>query len=115
MQPRTLDSPRGRRRTDQLFDVLADPYRRIVLSRLFEHDEPMSVDVLAAEVAEATESWGAGAPAGDSRRIAVRLHHVHLPKLAAAGLVERDDGVVRPTERAAEVRPLVDWAEEFPD
>jgi DNA-binding transcriptional ArsR family regulator len=114
MQPRTLGSPRGRRRKDQLFDVLADPYRRIVLSRLFERAEPVSVDDLAAEVAEATESRAVDVPAGDSRRIGIRLHHVHLPKLASAGLVEREDDLVRPTELAAEVRPLVDWAEEFP-
>jgi hypothetical protein len=72
------------------FEVLADDHRRTALAVLGERDGPVGLDALARAVAArvATESTDERPTA--TRRIAITLHHHHLPKLAAAGLVEYD-------------------------
>lgn len=45
---------------------------------------------------------------GDVERIAVALHHVHLPKLAAIGLVDYDPG-----DRIVEARPELAHADPY--
>ena len=79
---------------DAAVENLVDGRRHKILSLLESRDEGVRRDVLAHEIAarEATgESWG---DAVDSVR--TELHHVHLPKLESAGLVEydADDGTV---------------------
>ncbi len=59
----------------------------------------MTLDDLAAAVG--------GSDSTDRRRI--RLHHVHLPKLADAGAIEYDPvaRIARPTERLDEFAALL--------
>ncbi|PSP75123.1 hypothetical protein BRC81_16730 [Halobacteriales archaeon QS_1_68_20] len=69
---------------DAVLDALTDERRRIVLTALYRAGEPTTPTELAAEVA---------AKVGDEASVEAvhrNLHHVHLPKLAAAGLVEYD-------------------------
>ncbi|MFB6163729.1 MAG: ArsR family transcriptional regulator [Haloarculaceae archaeon] len=87
--------------TNSVFEVVAHGYRRRVLRRLSRADGPVSVTRLASEIA----ARDAGVPVGDvppERRARVRtaLVHVHLPKLAAAGLVTWDGHRVALTEYA---------------
>ena len=80
-----------------LFDVLADSRRRRLIALLREHEQAdrLFLDTLSARLAEdANES------ADD---VAVALHHHHLPKLDAAGLVDYD-----PTVRMVEFTGLDD-------
>lgn len=72
------------RRLDDLFDVLADPRRRLVL-RYFRTcpDDVATVTDLADYVAERSEG-------DDFRSVSVALHHKDVPKLVDAGLVEFD-------------------------
>lgn len=77
--------PRGEA-LDALFEVLADAQRRSVLVYLDERDGNVAaftdlIDALADEDASTDER----------ERIATRLRHAHVPKLAASGLVEYDD------------------------
>lgn len=96
-----------------LYRALADERRRLVLAVLRERDAPVSESELARFVAarEAEDSPNATTPA-DRERVQLTLHHVHLPHLEAAGLVERTDddhlGCARhPLWNTASVRTLL--------
>lgn len=71
---------------DDIFGVLADPMRREVIRYCADHaNEPTDLDTVVDYLAEQRRD---GEP--DRDRIALRLHHLHLPKLAETGLVEFD-------------------------
>jgi len=80
---------------DDVFDVLSDRRRRIVLHYLRDHEEEwVSTGTLADRVA----SWEVELydPASVSvASIEIDLAHGHLPKLHESGLVERDGSLVR--------------------
>lgn len=69
---------------------LAKPVRRSVL-RYLEEVETATVDRLAL-IATGLSTHGEGqlATAADYRRTRIELHHVHLPQLEQAGLIEYD-------------------------
>jgi len=71
---------------DELFEVLADEHRRRVLAYLADTDDGVAA---FSELIEhvAADSTGEST---DKERVAVSLHHSHLPKLADASLVEYD-------------------------
>lgn len=82
---------------DEWDDVIASitgERRRDVLSVLESKEESVRRDVLAHEIAAREANGQSWADAVDSVR--TELHHVHLPKLEGAGLVEydADDGTV---------------------
>lgn len=115
MSDREPDSRRGLDRLDDVddavFAALADRERRAVVYFLHEHGT-----ATVAELADVVTGWVHGArgvaTSDDRERVRVALHHVHLPRLAAAGLVTYDaDGqrVELATLTAAE-EALVAWA-----
>ncbi len=70
-----------------MFDLLTHPYRRYVLYHLTRESEAVDFDTLAASLA----NWDPGQPEASqntsSATIEVQLRHMHLPKLADAGLI----------------------------
>ena len=68
-------------------EVLSDRRRREILSVLSESRGQLDIDELADRLAAADRASTGGADESDVR---VSLHHVHLPKLASAGIVEYD-------------------------
>lgn len=71
---------------DALFEVLADRERRCILECLEENDDDIAAfSDLIERVADSEDPTDA-----ERERIAVSLHHTHLPKLADADLVEYD-------------------------
>lgn len=82
---------------DAIFRLLGSERRRNALYVLYQRTGPLGVADLAAEVASLEDA--------DPERVATALHHVHLPRLDAAGVVEFDG------ERA-QVR-LADHSERF--
>ena len=67
------------------YDVLASPYRRQILRSLVAGEgDVASVEDLGDELIDLDET------AGDRRDIAIKLHHVALPKLAEAGFIDYD-------------------------
>jgi len=79
--------------------LLARPSRRVILSVVAAHDEPLSLADLAAELRVRDDV----VQPDDDRRLPIALHHVDLPKLAAIGMIEYDPDarMVTPTPRLA--------------
>ena len=101
--------------TDQVFELLADARRRNAVAALREVDGGTTLGELAETTAARVDDVGRAAVTTDRReRIAVSLHHCHLPKLADAGVVEYDpdESRVVPTETAAELEPYFDVIEQ---
>lgn len=69
---------------DDRHQLLAAERRRIVLDAIDDRRRPMNLEALASAVArrEGDET--------DPQRVAVSLHHQHLPKMDALGVVEYD-------------------------
>ncbi|AUG47577.1 hypothetical protein BVU17_08625 [Haloarcula taiwanensis] len=79
-----------------VFDCLANDERRAILSFLVDEDGQVTIDDVAGHLAvDGDDDTAVG-------RARVQLHHVHLPKLNAAGLIvwSRDQGTVRETTLA---------------
>jgi len=72
---------------DELYQVLANADRRRVLRYLTTHREWVPVNRLIAELVT-SESADEDSSAGHSALVS--LHHMHLPKLREAGLIEWD-------------------------
>lgn len=72
------------------YHVLAEERRRIVCNVLAEEEAPISVRRLAADVADRENDQST-----TTRSVEISLHHVHLPKLASAGIVDYDADVRR--------------------
>ncbi|WP_276300309.1 DUF7344 domain-containing protein [Halorussus lipolyticus] len=71
---------------DRLFEVLADGHRRRVLAYLADTDDGVAA---FSDLVEHVADDSAG-ESTDNERLAVSLHHTHLPKLADANVVEYD-------------------------
>lgn len=76
---------------DGMIAVMADAVRKRLLSELASADDRRTLERLATDIAISpsngrTEREDATA----NERIAIALHHLHLPKLADHGLVEYD-------------------------
>lgn len=82
------------------FEALSHPYRRRILTRLHERNPREE-----AEFHEVTRGGD-----DDPDRLAVELHHRHLPKLVDAGFVDwdREEDVVTRGPRFEEIAPLVE-------
>lgn len=74
---------------DRVFTVLSDERRRLILEYLLEGPSPATVSELVDHLVTA-ELNGHEHPDDLRDRIAVSLHHVHLPKLADSNLVDFD-------------------------
>lgn len=95
---------------DQVLDALAHRYRRIALSSLIERDERITLGELAENVAMGVEPARNARNGGLTERIAIQLHHYHLPKLAVLGLVEYEKNghrMVRATSAGHDLEPLL--------
>jgi hypothetical protein len=92
-------------RLDETFSALADAGRRYLV-RYLDRNGSTSLSTLGEHLAaERDETTLVSVTPTQRRRATVRLHHVHLPKLEAAGLVERSDvdDLVEPTDRLSYV------------
>lgn len=91
---------------DTTLGLLASRRRRLVLRRLDSASgEWVTVSTLADWIAERTgESGGAAA----LRSVGIDLHHVQLPKLAAAGVIDYDPALGRARYLGGSTEELVD-------
>ena len=72
---------------DLLFELLADRRRRHILHCLIDQPDGVAefTDLVDAVVDHEPET-----DAGDRETVRTRLYHVHLPKLAEAGVIDYD-------------------------
>ncbi|ELZ27482.1 hypothetical protein C475_06170 [Halosimplex carlsbadense 2-9-1] len=77
---------------DERHELLAAQRRRVALAVLAERAAPTELDDLARAVA-ARE--GEDPPAEAVERLAVSLHHVHLPRMDELGVVDYDPSANR--------------------
>ena len=85
-----MDASTGTISIDEALRLLADRRRRQILIHLqASGDEAVSVDELAAAIADRASASGDGHEDA-VHRTAIELHHRHLPRLADADLVDFD-------------------------
>lgn len=76
---------------DGVLSVLADERHRQILAVVYESSDGMDVSTLADRVADRLAAEQSGPVSdGTGDRLHVSLHHRHLPKIAAAGLIKYD-------------------------
>jgi len=95
---------------DSILDLCQDQSRRIVLAMLAEEQRSLTVNDLAKTILKDTQQAPITAMPDDMMSdISLSLHHVHLPKLDSAGLINYDSErqVVEPTERFDQVQPTM--------
>jgi hypothetical protein len=74
---------------DERHDLLAAERRRVVLEALVDREEPVALVDLAEWVA--ARETDAATPGEDAtERVAVSLHHVHLPRMADLNVLDYD-------------------------
>lgn len=79
------NSDLGPKAIDALFELLADRWRRAVLSELAARDKNrVTLEELAASVDDRVQE------SSSSDQAAIRLHHVTLPQIAKTGLISYD-------------------------
>ncbi|WP_049922863.1 helix-turn-helix transcriptional regulator [Halopiger djelfimassiliensis] len=84
---------------DNIFDALSDVHRRRLLIDLLEHN-PQDVTARAS--------------GSRADRTAIRMQHVHLPKLADYGYIEwgAGSGTVTKGPRFDEIRPVLEYLDQ---
>lgn len=102
--------------SDDMFDALASVQRRILLMDLLEHN-PQAVAALSEASREVTamspglldEYLTGDHEISDAEKDSVRLHSVHLPKLAEYGFIDwhRAEKEVVKGDHFDEIRPLL--------
>lgn len=99
---------------ENAFDCLRAPDRRAVLFAL--HERVGHPVLLGDGSGENGEAPAMSLDDVDADLDAVRMHHVHLPKLADAGYIERtDDDRVAPGDSFDEIQPLLETLVENKD
>lgn len=86
---------------DELCDTLASAPRRHVVDVVADLDGGVSIEELAEALPDAV---------GDEELTVATLYHLHLPKLAANGVVEYDQqsGMVRPAKHTDSCQFVLD-------
>lgn len=93
---------------DVAFEILADGHRRAVLSYLIQDERRTDLDELATHIS-------AVEPTDTNGQAAATLHHLHLPKLADAGLVNYDGAqqTVVANDSIRVLEPYLEWANQM--
>lgn len=76
---------------DELFSCLASARRRALVDALSSHDDPISDEELARQIAACEKGVSVDDLSTEAiQEVYFSLHHVHLPKLASADVIEYD-------------------------
>lgn len=92
--------------SDDVFEILSNHRRRMVLYHLQEAGTPIAVNELAEQVAAMeNEVIVEELTSQQRKRVYVSLYQTHLPKMAQMGLIDYDqeEGMVALTNRSADI------------
>jgi len=95
---------------DSVLDLCQNRRRRIILWALAEEERSLTLNYLTKAILKYNHHTPLTEASADVlTEIRVSLHHAHLPKLAAEGLINYDSEaeLVEPTERLAKVQGTV--------
>lgn len=95
---------------DSVLDLCRDQHRRIVLGTLAEEQRSLTLSDLTKTVLKNNHQTSITEASGDVlAEIRRSLYHVHLPKLASAGLIDYDPErrLVKRTEQFDQVQPTL--------
>lgn len=95
---------------NSVLDTCQHLHRRIVLGTLAEEQRPLTLSDLSKSVLKYNHQMPlAEASEDELTEIRVSLYHVHLPKLAANGLINYDAEreLVEPTEQLEQMQPTL--------
>lgn len=93
-----------------VLDVSGHRYRRIILAALANEQRPLTVNDLTKAIIKHNDNISVmEIPEGRLSELQLLLHHVHLPKMEAAGLItyNQDRGLVEPTHQFDQLQPQV--------
>lgn len=99
---------------DGVFDLLSEERRRYALYYLEKQDGPVSVDEVAAQVAEWETNGATGSiPEGKFENIKMNLYHADLPKASEVTHVQydREEGTVEVVGESPEFNAITSVAE----
>ena len=85
---------------DTVLDICEHKYRRVVLAVLEDQHQSVPINDLTNAIVEHNHHMPLAEASSETvTEIQTALHHIHLPKLAEAGLIEYDSErqVVEPT------------------
>ncbi|WP_435159064.1 DUF7344 domain-containing protein [Haladaptatus sp. DFWS20] len=85
----------------QLYELLADHQRRALLQCLSNTESSLSTSTLVTELTQGSDLD----PAERETNTEIAVHHIHLPKLADAGIIEYDQSA---QQAAYSATPQVD-------
>lgn len=90
-----MTQTRSAQEVDETLQLLANHNRRKLLQHLLSHEKDLVTVPELVEILETQLEPRAISDGGDGR-VETRLHHVHLPKLADAGVItfDRTNGTV---------------------
>lgn len=101
---RTIGSDAPSRET--LCEIFTNQSRRVALSYLIEHGAVPTSELL--QHVAATENR-------DESALSIRFEHIHLPKMAEAGLVSYHGNRIYPRDLSAKIDPMFeDWIRSSP-
>jgi len=92
---------------DTVLDLGGDRHRRIVLAVLDHEQRSLTMHDLTKAIVKYNHHASEREMSKESlSEVQILLHHVHLPKIEASGLVEYDQerGLVEPTEQFEQVQ-----------
>lgn len=97
--------------SDEIFSLLGNGRRRFILRYLKKEDQPVALSQVVEEVA----AWESDKPVeelseNERKRVYVSLYQTHIPKLAAADLInyEDDERTVELADGATQIEPYID-------
>ena len=95
---------------DTVLDLCADQHRRIALGALANEQRSLTVnDLTKAIVKHNHHTPMIEMPKGSLTELQISLHHAHLPKIEASGLIDYDQerGRVEPTAQLEQIQPQI--------
>ncbi|MDS0474671.1 hypothetical protein [Natrinema sp. 1APR25-10V2] len=95
---------------DTVLELCRHPHRRTVLAVLAQQKRAITIQDITKTIAKHTHEAPLTEASGETlTRIQHSLHHVHLPKIEAAGVIDYDGQrhQIEPTQQLSQLQPFL--------